>query len=315
MIYVHAYNCYIYKGLPGVYPDEEDLKLAIQSTNLKIKIKTLNKFLRIILKMYRISSKYNVKFMLPFKELYRTGDNTLLLIFSIPKLQPKYEFYDKKVRKFVGACIATETRLSKADDDQYIDKCILEKKKLVYASLGSLFNAKTDVYKTIINAFKSREIQAENLYAIIATGEKAYDELETMLERKLLTLPNNVKLVRVAPQLIILQHAKLFITHSGFNSIKEAIFYGVPMICVPIAADQPLVAHHVTANLELGIKLDVNSLNEILIINSIKQILNDNRYYDRCAKCSDILKEIDGAKNFSNEILSYLNDEKNPDVS
>ena len=42
---------------------------------------------------------------------------------------------------------------------------------------------------------------------------------------------------------------------------------------------------------------------------------NDNRYYDRCAKCSDILKEIDGAKNFSNEILSYLNDKKNTDMS
>ncbi len=34
----------------------------------------------------------------------------------------------------------------------------------------------------------------------------------------------------------------MFVTHGGFNSVKEALSVGVPMVIVPIAGDQPYSA-------------------------------------------------------------------------
>ncbi|HSP80802.1 MAG TPA: glycosyltransferase, partial [Myxococcaceae bacterium] len=44
--------------------------------------------------------------------------------------------------------------------------------------------------------------------------------------------------VRHAPQLQLLRRASVMITHSGFNSVKECIYFGVPMVALPMTNDQ-----------------------------------------------------------------------------
>lgn len=51
--------------------------------------------------------------------------------------------------------------------------------------------------------------------------------------------PENVTVVRHAPQLKVLRRAALMITHGGMASVKECIWSGVPMIVFPFAVDQP----------------------------------------------------------------------------
>jgi UDP:flavonoid glycosyltransferase YjiC (YdhE family) len=54
-------------------------------------------------------------------------------------------------------------------------------------------------------------------------------------EKKLNEFNNDrVSVFKSVPQLEILSRADLFITHGGFNSIKESIFYTVPMLVFPI---------------------------------------------------------------------------------
>jgi hypothetical protein len=48
-----------------------------------------------------------------------------------------------------------------------------------------------------------------------------------------------VHLEACIPQPPLLEHCDAFITHAGFNSVKEALATGVPMVAVPISADQP----------------------------------------------------------------------------
>ncbi|WP_375759641.1 glycosyltransferase [Corallococcus exercitus] len=63
-----------------------------------------------------------------------------------------------------------------------------------------------------------------------------------MLERR---APNIIAASEV-PQLKLLQRATAMVTHCGFNSTKEAIYFGVPMVALPFQNDQPRVARLVT---------------------------------------------------------------------
>ena len=47
-----------------------------------------------------------------------------------------------------------------------------------------------------------------------------------MITRNEYSLPDNIILVKTAPQTEILKRASLFINHSGMNSASEAIHYG-----------------------------------------------------------------------------------------
>ena len=51
-------------------------------------------------------------------------------------------------------------------------------------------------------------------------------------------LPSNIHVMTWVPQIRVLQHTKLFITHAGADGLLEAIAAGVPMICVQQYCDQ-----------------------------------------------------------------------------
>ncbi|XP_026735998.1 UDP-glucuronosyltransferase 2B20-like [Trichoplusia ni] len=61
-------------------------------------------------------------------------------------------------------------------------------------------------------------------------------------EGDLQNVPANVHLVKWAPQPSILNHPnlKLFITHGGLLSTTESIHFGVPLVGIPVMADQHL---------------------------------------------------------------------------
>ena len=62
-------------------------------------------------------------------------------------------------------------------------------------------------------------------------------------------LPPNVHVRASVDQRAVLERADVFVTHGGMNSVHEALVTGTPMVVVPQAADQPLVARRLD---ELG---------------------------------------------------------------
>ena len=60
-------------------------------------------------------------------------------------------------------------------------------------------------------------------------------------EDESLQIPKNVLMKKWIPQISVLNNKKTvaFLNHCGYNGIQEAIFTGVPILCVPLFIDQP----------------------------------------------------------------------------
>lgn len=68
-------------------------------------------------------------------------------------------------------------------------------------------------------------------------------------------VPDTIDVRPWFPQLAVLKHAKVFITHGGMNSTLEALHQGVPLVVVPQTPEQATNADRV-AELGLGVRVD-----------------------------------------------------------
>lgn len=115
---------------------------------------------------------------------------------------------------------------------------------LIYISLGSMLNNAKSFYKNCIAAFENQP------YKVIISVGKMID-IDDFGK-----LPPNIEMYPFVPQLKILEKASLFITHGGMNSVNEALYYGVPMVVMPLTTDQPTIAKQIE-RLNLGERIDI----------------------------------------------------------
>lgn len=103
-------------------------------------------------------------------------------------------------------------------------------KTLIYCSMGSqAFRAgkAMDVIRLAIDAVRGRDD-----WQLVATvGPDGASRHPAP--------PPNAILVESAPQLELLQKAAVTITHGGLGSVKESVYFGVPMLVFPLMRDQP----------------------------------------------------------------------------
>ena len=85
--------------------------------------------------------------------------------------------------------------------------------------------------------------------------------------------PPNVFLSQWLPQREILNHPKVlaFLTHGGLNGLAEATFAAVPLIVIPLFADQDYNAYRIEAE-SLGIRLELRELSSQGIVRAVNAI-------------------------------------------
>ncbi|CAG5042802.1 unnamed protein product [Parnassius apollo] len=106
-------------------------------------------------------------------------------------------------------------------------------------------------------------------------------------EEALAKVPSNVHLLKWAPQQSILAHPNcvLFITHSGLLSTTEAVHFGVPIIGIPVFADQFVnILRAVNIGFAKKVDLSYDIVDELKT--AIVDILNDPRYHDKAKELS-----------------------------
>lgn len=83
------------------------------------------------------------------------------------------------------------------------------------------------------------------------------------------------------PHEVLLEHADVVVSHAGYGTVLAAIRAGVPLVCLPMARDQPGNAAQVAA-LGAGVMLDADA-SAVTIRDALEQVLRDGRHLD-CAR-------------------------------
>jgi MGT family glycosyltransferase len=141
----------------------------------------------------------------------------------------------------------------------------LPSRPTVLASLGTVFNKTPGVLAAIVAALS--EVEANVIVAIGRDVDPAWFGPQ----------PDHVRLEPYLPQPLVLEHCDVFVTHGGFNSVKEALSAGVPMVVVPISADQPYSAKR-CADLGVARVIDPARRSPEAIGKAVRQVLADPGY-------------------------------------
>jgi MGT family glycosyltransferase len=141
-------------------------------------------------------------------------DSCVVLIPRV--LQPHADRVDSRY-VFAGPCIdhsRTHGWVPAPGDDR----------PLVYVSFGTIYTNQLEVYRLCIQEL------ADTYRFVLSTGKVD----PAILGR----LPVGVHAARRQPQLDVLEHAAVFITHAGMGSAVESLWFGVPTVAIPQAVDQ-----------------------------------------------------------------------------
>nr|XP_010594022.1 UDP-glucuronosyltransferase 2B17-like isoform X4 [Loxodonta africana] len=103
------------------------------------------------------------------------------------------------------------------------------------------------------------------------------------------TLGPNTRLYTWIPQNDLLGHpkTKAFITHGGANGIYEAIYHGIPMVGIPLFADQPDNIAHMKVK-GAAVSLDMDTMTSTDLLNALKTVIYDPSYKENAMRLSAI---------------------------
>jgi len=101
----------------------------------------------------------------------------------------------------------------------------------VYFTLGTVYNMESgDLFQRVLTGLRDLPID------LIVTVGRDLDPDELGAQ------PANVRVERFLPQAALLPHCDVLVSHAGSGSVLGALANGLPMVLLPLGADQPLNA-------------------------------------------------------------------------
>ena len=145
---------------------------------------------------------------------------------------------------------------------------------LIYLSMGSLGSADVELMRKLI-----AELADQPYRVIVSKGPQA----------KEIELASNMAGAEFLPQTSILPKIDLVITHGGNNTVTESLYFGKPMIVLPIFWDQHDNAQRIDET-GLGVRLDTYEHSPEEMTGAIKQLLGDAGLRARLTELSEFLR-------------------------
>lgn len=104
----------------------------------------------------------------------------------------------------------------------------LRGRRTVHLTLGTIFNTESgDLFSRVLAGV--RELPVE----VVVTVGRGVDPAELGPQ------PNNVHVERYVAQASLLPHCAAVVSHGGSGSVTATLEHGLPLVCIPMGADQP----------------------------------------------------------------------------
>ena len=151
----------------------------------------------------------------------------------------------------------------------------------VYATMGTVVNKVPGTLEAIVSGLRD-----ESITLIVTTGR---DRDPAVFGPQ----PPNVHIERYVPQSLLLPFCDLVITHGGTGTVMAALDHGLPMVILPIAADQPDNARRCT---ELGVAIAVypEERTPETIRAATRKVLTDPGYRENAVRLQDEMQAMPG---------------------
>jgi UDP:flavonoid glycosyltransferase YjiC (YdhE family) len=137
---------------------------------------------------------------------------------------------------------------------------------IVYFTLGTIFNLESgDLFERVLAGLSELPVSV-----VVTVGRE-------LKPQALGPQPANVRVERYVPQSLLLPHCELVVSHGGSGSVVGALAHGLPMVLLPIGADQPLNAAR-CRELHVARVLDPFKTTAVDVSNAVSDVLSDPSY-------------------------------------
>ncbi|CAH0561508.1 unnamed protein product [Brassicogethes aeneus] len=167
--------------------------------------------------------------------------------------------------------------------DEYFQKLLeTDTEGIIYLSMGSMIKTESFSIQKIQGMF---DAFAELPYKVIWKADVDQFPKEVKFAK-------NIHFVKWMPQLDILcsSNVKLFVSHGGLMGSQEAVHCGVPILGIPLFADQELNIQQ-AEKVGQAIKVDYNEISKEKILNAAKELLYNQKYQQNAKKFSVLFKD------------------------
>jgi zeaxanthin glucosyltransferase len=233
--------------------------------------------------VYQVIAAYREKWQLP---AHRNPRQTFSALAQLSQLPAAFDYPRKALPPnffYVGPLRRVRNTVSFPWDR-------LDGRPLVYASLGTLQNGRERVFHVFAEACASLNVQL-----VIAGFEGPSTD----------DFPGLPIVVKFAPQLEVLKHAMLTITHGGLNTVLDSLSCGVPMVVMPINYEQPAIAERVRWA-GLGEVVPFASLSATRLREVVQTVLEQKSYRNRAYSMAQSITEAGGVRRCADLVETAL---------
>ena len=236
--------------------------------------------------MIPVNKKFNLN-MRDYIIMHSVGDTKYKLMLTSKEFHLSGDLLDKSFY-FIGP-----STIEKRPIDESFSFKKDSKKKLIFISLGTLFNNNLDFFKICIEAFGD----SDEFQVIMSVG-KVIDL------KKFENAPKNFHIYNFLPQHQVLELTDIFISHGGLNSVNERLILNEkPIIVVPQEGDQYMNAKAIV-DFGAGISLFKDTLNAKILKDAVNSIIKDEEKYKKGVQ--KILQSFKEARKERENVLKKL---------
>ncbi|MFS0655163.1 macrolide family glycosyltransferase [Bacillus sp. 179-C3.3 HS] len=203
------------------------------------------------------------------------------------------EYFQPSVDALNDSFVFVGPSFPKRADQHHFPLEALEQERVVFISMGTVLGDTEAFFNMCIDAFADFEGKV-----VMATGDK----IDMSLVKE---APAHFIIAPYVPQLEVLEHTDVFVTHGGMNSVNEAIHFHVPMVVIPHDKDQPMVAQRLT-DLSAARALDKDQLTAEQLRDTVKSVLTTNTYKAGIEKIQESFETAGGTEKALRMIDQYI---------